>query len=215
MPVWHMPYKAYMGHITPMANDQKRSAKTEVLSMRMDPKTRFQLDILARLRGQSISTVVERAVMEAADAAAVGHGKELKTWRDFWHVSEAVRALNVAAEPRLYPTYEDECTVQFCRVHWPFFYVSATSSYVRHAYAEIIWPKIGEYIDMWEKTKSTDRFAAESLCSRPFGARASSRLTGPPNLLLKNPLNSTPKRPPARARAQPARHRGISPKAAT
>lgn len=110
-----------------MATEPKRSSKTEVLSMRMDPKTRFQLDVVARLRGQSISTVVERAILDAADGALIGSGKEARTWRSYWHVSDGVRALNVAADSRLYPTYEDEITVQFCKTHWPFFYISQTS----------------------------------------------------------------------------------------
>ena len=125
-----------------MATEPKRTGKTEVLSMRMDPKTRFLVDVLARLRGQSISTVVERAILEAADSARIGDGNEIKTWRDYWSVSDGVRALNLAAEQYLYPSYDDEYKVEFARTHWPFFYSSASAKFPREHYVDILWPRI-------------------------------------------------------------------------
>jgi hypothetical protein len=146
-----------------MASEPKRAGKTEVLSMRMDPKTRFMVDILAKYRGQSISTVVERAILEAADNATIhSNGKE-KTWRDFWHVSEGVRALNIAAEQSLYPTFEDEYRLSFTRTHWPFFYYTASCALPRPAYVEILWPRMEEFLDTWEKTQSKDWFATGKL----------------------------------------------------
>ena len=137
----------------------KRAAKTEVLSMRMDPKTRFLVEILARYRGQSISTVVERAILEAADNARIGGHDEERTWRDYWHVSDGVRALNMAADQALYPTYEEECRFALAKTHWPFFFTSSTSLAARQAFVDILWPRIDEFLERWEATKSTDYFA--------------------------------------------------------
>ena len=137
----------------------KRPAKTEVLSMRMDPKTRFLVEVLARYRGQSISTVVERAIMEAADNATIGNPDRARTWRDYWHISEGVRALNMAADDALYPTYDEECRVVFARTHWPFFYTAIDCKIHKPWCIDIIWPKIDQFIELWESTKSNDYFA--------------------------------------------------------
>jgi len=142
-----------------MAAETKRSAKTEVLSMRMDPKTRFLVEILAKLRGQSISTVVERAIQEAADNANIGSSDDKKTWRSFWHISEGVRALNMSSERNLYPTYEEECRLVFAKTHWPFFYTSTDYKLIKSWCVDILWPRIDYFLDMWETTKSSDYFA--------------------------------------------------------
>lgn len=148
-----------------MASDPKRAGKTEVLSMRMDPKTRFLLDVLTRQRGQSISTVVERAVLEAADNAGFGH--EGKTnWRDLWHVNEGIRFLRMWGERELFPSYEDEYKLDFARTHWPFFYASTSYRTFKEWSIEIIWPRLDEFLDIWTKTKSTDYFAAGKAMQR-------------------------------------------------
>lgn len=137
----------------------KRAAKTEVLSMRMDPKTRFLVEVLARNRGQSISTVVERAILESADNAHIGGSEEGRTWRDYWHISEGVRALKMAADQGLYPTYEDECRLVFARTHWPFFYTESNCKLHKPWCIDILWPRIDEFLEMWDETKSSDYFA--------------------------------------------------------
>jgi hypothetical protein len=150
-----------------MAIEAKRPAKTEILSMRMDTKIRFLLEALAKLRGQSITTVVERAILEVADHADFGHNK---TWRDYWHVSDGVRALKLAAAENLYPTYEDECKLAFARTHWPFFYMTSACTTHRVSYINIIWPRIEEMFGLWEMTKATDYFAAGKAMQRALEA---------------------------------------------
>jgi hypothetical protein len=143
-----------------MATEAKRSGKTEVLSMRMDPKTRFMVEVLARLRGQSISTVVERAILEAADRAEIGYGDDKRTWRDYWSVVDGVRTLKMAADPDLFPNYEDEWKIEFAKIHWPFFYTGVDKKSFRPAYIDILWPKIDQFIDTWDNTHQTDYWAA-------------------------------------------------------
>jgi hypothetical protein len=148
-----------------MARDTKRSAKTEVLSMRMDPKTRFVVEFLARVRGQSISTVVERAIQEAADNTPIrindSFGNDYQnTWKDYWHVSEGIRFLTVASDKSLYSTFEEEYKVAFAKTHWPFFYHSSKCNQYKEWVIEVIWPRIDEFVDLWTRTKTTDYFAA-------------------------------------------------------
>ncbi len=145
-----------------MARETKKGAKSEVLSMRMDPATRFLIDFIARCRGQSISAVVERAIQEAADSIdlpdAAGTGK-IK-WTHFWHINEGVRSLKMWSENKLYPNYEEQFIVSFANMHWPFFYVTEKRTAYREIYIDIIWPHIDEFAEIWRNTMSTDRWAA-------------------------------------------------------
>ncbi|RWI60272.1 MAG: hypothetical protein EOQ93_03145 [Mesorhizobium sp.] len=139
----------------------KRPSKSETLTIRLDPKTRFMLEFVSRLRGQTITTVVERAISEAASRAVVD--QEFGTprgWRDYWSVSEGERALKMAMEDDLHPTFEEERRLAFCRRFWEFFFVGNKNGDIRTANVEVLWSRIDEFIDLYEKTKSTNYFAA-------------------------------------------------------
>jgi len=124
----------------------------------MDPKTRFLVDFIAKARGQSITTVVERAILEAADNVQVGSAN--KGWRAFWHLSEGVRSLLLANEQSLYPSYDDECRLDFARRHWPFFYHEKDFKVLKTHMIDVLWPEIDGFIEIWEKTKSSNYFLA-------------------------------------------------------
>lgn len=141
-----------------MVKDPRRSMKTEVLSMRMDPKTRFVVEFLARIRGQSISTVVERAIQEAADRTNIG--EDDRTWQHYWHVSEGIRSLMVMSDKQLFPKFDEDYKVAFTKTHWPFFYISNSCHIHKEWAVEVLWPRIDEFVDIWTRTKSTDYFAA-------------------------------------------------------
>lgn len=145
-----------------MGAEARRPQKTEVLSMRIDPKTRFLLDLVARTRGQSISTVVERAVQEAADNLTIGDrsGSSGRGWRDFWDVNEGIRFLKLASDPNTYPSFDDEAKLEFTKVHWPFFYQDGKCKIYKRWAVEILWPQIDNFMATWLITKTTDYFAA-------------------------------------------------------
>ncbi len=155
-----------------MASDSKKAQKSEVLSMRVDPKIRFMIEILARYKGQSISTVVERAILEAADHTNLASRQEEEevTWRHFWHVNDGIRALKIAGDQSLYPSFEDEYKLAFSKTHWPFFYNSPLCVYYIEWSVDIIWPRIDEFVDIWSKTKATDYFAAGRAMQRVISA---------------------------------------------
>ncbi len=50
--------------------ESRRGPKAMALLLRLDPKTRFILELTARIKGQSITTVVERAIKETATSLA-------------------------------------------------------------------------------------------------------------------------------------------------
>lgn len=139
-----------------MAAATKKTAKSESLTIRLDPKTRFMLEFVSRLRGQTITTVVERAISEAANRATVdqpdNYGEPL-TWRDFWSVYEGERALKIADEPLLHPTYEEERRLAFTRRFWPFFYHDRKATIVREDFLDVLWLHIDYLIESHEEMK--------------------------------------------------------------
>lgn len=143
----------------------KKATKSETLTIRMDPKTRFMLEFIARLRGQTITTVIERAISDAADRATIPSNEygEERTWRDFWSVDEGERALSICAEPELRPTYEEERRIAFTRRFWPFFYRNQNLTIFRTEYLDVLWPQIDSLIETHDELKASNPHAAAVL----------------------------------------------------
>lgn len=147
-----------------MGRPVSKNPKSEALTIRLDPKTRFILDYMARYKGQTITTVVERAILAAAANTVIdrsdGYEDHQITWQDLWDVSEGVRALEVSKVPELIPTFEEERRLSFVRNHWPFFYANEKKqSYLNH-YIDVLWPRIDEFIQVHEDMKRSDYYAA-------------------------------------------------------
>lgn len=148
-----------------MARRPQPATKSETLSIRLDPKTRFILEYLSRIRGQTITTIVERAIVSAASAQKIEdksqYGAELG-WEDFWDVSEGVRALKMAEESEFFPTYEEEKRWAFAKYHWPFFWTSEKRIVFLNHYVDILWPRIDEFVRIHDdsKAQATDHHAA-------------------------------------------------------
>ncbi|WP_267550427.1 hypothetical protein [Rhizobium rhizogenes] len=157
----------------------KKPSKSETLTIRLDPKTRFMLDFVSRLRGQSITTVVERAISEAANGASIQSDDSYgapSTWRDFWSVTEGERAIKIAREDLLHPTYEEERRLKFAEQFWQFFFTNSNKNNIRLGYIEVLWPRIDEFIKIYDTTKQTDYFAAGEAMQAALSA---ARLVGP------------------------------------
>ena len=151
----------------------RRPGKSETLTIRLDPKTRFMLDFVSRLRGQTVTTVVERAIAAAADNATIprynsyGNDEEPSTWRDYWDVSEGVRALQIAGEKELHPDYEEERRLAFAKKHAVFFFALPEKLQgFRVGFIDILWPRIDEFVEIDERERSTDYFAAGKAMSK-------------------------------------------------
>ena len=145
-----------------MVPEKKRGVKTQSLSLRLDPKTKFILDFVARIRGQSITTVVERAIKDASDGVVIdrddfGNGSN---WSDYWDPNEGVRTLKLFTA-RDYPTtFDDDELRAFTLVHWQFFYENSEGKQPRRDYLEILWPSIDRYLEIWREKKTADYWAA-------------------------------------------------------
>lgn len=139
-----------------MAKEPNRGGKTESLTIRLDPKTRFILEFLSRLRGQTITTVVERSIVGAASEQKIETVDSIHAvgWQDLWDVTDGVRALKLYAIPDFFPTYEEEKRLAFAREHWPFFYASRSKTSFLNHYVDILWPRIDEYIQIHDDNKA-------------------------------------------------------------
>jgi hypothetical protein len=148
--------------------DGRKLQKTETLTIRLDSQTRFILEFLSRYRGQTITTAVERALVDAANTVEIERGNGTRTWRDFWEVCEGARQLAVAKEPSLYPTFDEQLRVRFAHTYWPFFYrpnyppkkgTQYKGTQYQVWWIDILWPNIDKYVKIWETERSKDWFA--------------------------------------------------------
>ncbi|PSJ64484.1 hypothetical protein [Kumtagia ephedrae] len=146
-----------------MAKETVRGSKTETLTIRLDPKTRFVLEYLSRLKGQTITTVVERAIVAAASQEVVQdprYPNQPDGWQQFWDVSDGVRALRMAERPEFFPTYEEDRRLAFAREHWPFFYQTPEKMRFINHYIDVLWPQIDYFVQMHEDQRTSDYYAA-------------------------------------------------------
>ena len=150
-----------------MPSDKPRGSKTETLSLRLDPKTRFILDFVARIKGQNITTVVERAIKDSASRLGLGvtslEGGETgpeHTWSDFWDPIEGVRTLKLLRNPYYPTTYDEDDLRAFTADHWQFFYGKSHAKKPRRDFVQVLWPKIERYLEIWRAKKSEDYWAA-------------------------------------------------------
>ncbi|MCC4240372.1 hypothetical protein [Thalassospira povalilytica] len=147
----------------------KKPIKNQNLTIRMDEKTRFALDFLVRLEGQNASKLVERIMLEKADASYFGHyNKHMErkeyNWRDIWHVSEGVRHLLFITHPgvkaEIHLTFEEEEMAEFVQRHWPFFCSSDRLYSFIAPYVDILWPHMDALVAEWREHKATDPWRA-------------------------------------------------------
>lgn len=140
---------------------QKKAGKSESLTIRLDPKMRFALEFVARLNGQTITKVIERAVTEAADRTKVDDGGnhfDAPNWRNYWDVSDGVRAIKLANDENTHPSFEEEEMLDFIRQHWRFFSIDDSLRVLKRDNIDVLWPMMPSFIEWWRDHKSSDRF---------------------------------------------------------
>ncbi len=177
-----------------MAKVAKRQAKTQSLSLRLDPKTRFVLEFVARIKGQSITAVVERAIKETADSVRIGgndFGEGGSNWSDFWDANDGVRILKLLADNN-YPTNYDEDELRaFTLVHQRFFYTNPSSTSPHRGFIEVLWPSIDSYLGIWREKKSEDYWAAGEAMKQDLSAARVATPDWPPKAEPKAPPSTS------------------------
>jgi hypothetical protein len=143
--------------------EPKRGSKTESLSLRIDPKTKFVLEFLVRVTGIRITDLIERAIRAYADGITIGNSGTSKTWEDYWHTEEGVRMLNVISDKAVWRTFEEEELASFVDQHHEFFFLSRFDRTPRILSIRVLWPKIDEYLEHWRQNKAHDLWATGTL----------------------------------------------------
>lgn len=103
--------------------------KTETLTLRLDPKVKAMIEIISRIRRQSITGVVEAAIEEIAfdlDAPYFFDGKTLNSslgaiFSDIWSSDESERFINMCYHLPSLMTYEEQRiweTIKSSRCFW-------------------------------------------------------------------------------------------------
>jgi hypothetical protein len=145
---------------------KKDGTKTQTLSLRLDPKTKFTLEFVARVKGQTLTTVVERAIRESCDRVTIsGPGNSFSdpsscNWQAFWHPDQGVRTLSLLESPDYPSNFEEDYLKEFTRAHWEFFYRERDGITPRPEFVKILWPKIETYRRIWNERRETDYWAA-------------------------------------------------------
>lgn len=146
-----------------MQAKKERGTKTETLSLRLDPKTKFILEFASWINGQTITTIVERAIRASCDEVQINDGAEndfaeIRNWTDFWDPDEGIRTLKLLAS-RNYPStyYEDELK-SFTEAHKAFFYTGERIP--NSPLVQVLWPKIEDYRRIWLEQRDKDYWAA-------------------------------------------------------
>ena len=147
-----------------MKSQKDRGTKTEALSLRLDPKTKFILEFVSRINGQKITTIVERAIRGSCDEVRIeGEENDFQgpNWKHFWDPDEGVRTLKLLAFPDYPTTYDEDELKSFTEVHKPFFYLQEFGGQTPdRSLVQILWPKIEEYRKIWRDQLDKDYWAA-------------------------------------------------------
>ncbi len=149
--------------MTTICRPSKRGGKTETLSIRLDEKTRFMLEFAARIKGQSISTVVERAIRGVAEEITTEgqwNGEEGKRWSDYWDDNPGIRVINLARDKATFPTQEEENLIHFIGRHIEFFSKTRDIFNISREYLDALWPSIEHHVKVWHDTRATNPWQA-------------------------------------------------------
>ena len=154
-----------------------RRSKTENLSLRLDPKTKFMLEFMSRVRGQSLTAVVDQAIRDLADDTTIssefGNGyRDQLNWKAFWDPSDGIRILNILGD-KSYPTTSDEDELrQFTLDHWPFFYTNPEGNEPKRGIVDLLWPNIYKYLMIWKEGRASNYWCAgQEMASDLINAR--------------------------------------------
>jgi hypothetical protein len=144
-----------------MPPKKDRGSKTETLSLRLDPKTKFSLEFVARVNGQTLTTIVERAIRASCDQVGIAvNDFETANWQRFWDPEEGVRTLKLLACVGYQSTYDEDDLRNFTKAHWEFFYRTQDASIPQRGFVEVLWPRIGTYRQIWHEQRESDYWAA-------------------------------------------------------
>lgn len=174
-----------------MAKDApKRGARTEALSLRLDPKTKFILDFMVRVTGIKITDLVERSIKKMADETLVRHEDVPVNWMYYWDPREGVRTIKLLSDPDVYTNFDEDELIAFIKDHWEFFSLKPDLSSLVGGYIDVIWPRIDEFREHWRQNRANNRWSTGEIMLAAINA---ANMKGPDwPRVAKPPLSPKP-----------------------
>jgi hypothetical protein len=143
--------------------DTKRGVRTESLSLRIDPKTKFILEFMVRVTGYRITDLIEMAIKDYANKTTVesesDFGRTTKNWLHYWHPDEGTRTIKLIFDKDIRTNFEEDEIADFIEQHAEFFFSGGQKRQALTAFIQVLWPKISEYVEHWRENKAHNRWA--------------------------------------------------------
>jgi hypothetical protein len=142
--------------------EPKRGGRTESLSLRIDPKTKFILEFMVRITSIRITDLIEKAIKDYADKTTTSD-EYPNTWLHYWHPEDGIRSLSMLMDDTLPSTYEEDEIADFVKQHKRFFFISDDIRKPMQAFIQVLWPDINHYVEHWRDHKASNRWATGEL----------------------------------------------------
>lgn len=125
-------------------------------SIRIDHRAAFALDLLAaRFKRVKINLLEEAIEEKATRDLRFGRDGEI-SWQDLWDPDEAIRKLRMLVTEGVNLSPEDTVLRRFVRAHLWFFFADAKTTFPRRGTAEVLFPRLGQYVDAWREANEQD-----------------------------------------------------------
>lgn len=142
--------------VPPRRVGRPKSGEKKSTSIRIDHRAAFALDLLAsRFKRVKINLLEEAIEEKATRDLRYGKNGEV-TWQELWDPDEAIRKLRMLVTEGVTLSPEDTVLRRFIRAHLWFFFADAQSTFPRRGTAEVLFPKLKNYVDAWRENNEQD-----------------------------------------------------------
>lgn len=147
-----------------------RKARTETISLRVDPRTKFIIEFLAREWKTTSTSAIERCIHQIANTIEIGRsytpaGQLVpgNSWKNYWDTEAGIRQIKLLADESSEKSFEEEEVLDFIKWHIEFFSTYNRIDILDRARVSILWPKIDEYVAMWLEKEDFEIFATHDI----------------------------------------------------
>lgn len=135
------------------------AAKRSGLTLRLDAKTRYALQLVVKQRGTTVTALVETVIHEAAKKLEL----DGRTWLNLWDDDPAIRKLLEIGCSAYVMTPDEEEMRSFTRAHRAHWYTDPRCTIPKRPFVEVLFPKMQHYIHAWRSTDSATELMNKDL----------------------------------------------------
>lgn len=124
--------------------------------MKLEQEAAFAVELLSNhFHGRPRRRIMEDAVKRLA-TDLLQYGPNKRSWSDIWDPVEAVRELRKLTAEGYNSTSVELIAQRFLRAHWWLFYSDHACTSPRYGTADLLYPKLHEYVQRWREAGETD-----------------------------------------------------------